>query len=644
MQPPYTLPVRGLSYVREHAMKQSIYDIETFPNLFTVSFLPLDSEYPIGFEISERRDQRTEIIDYVMSLDEMIGFNNVGFDWPILKRLVDNPMTSVSALHDMAADIIASNNRFGSIDWRPLVRQVDLYLIHHFDNRARSTGLKTLEFNMRMSDIQDMPYPVGEDVPLHGIDTVLAYNAHDCRATKLFYQHTLPKIKFRQNFHESWMNYNDGKIGKALFIEQLEAAGVQCFTESASGRRIPRQTPRHDGVALSGVIFPWIAFKRPELVDALNQFKAAHIHDTKGKFKISTKLDSLKIDMGLGGIHGSANWRKYTDGTIIDLDVTSYYPNIAIVHKVYPEHLGPKFCEIYERVFQMRQQTKKGTPDNAALKLALNVPFGDSNNPYGPFFDPAYMLSITINGQLMLLMLAEMLADIPGTELIQVNTDGVTFRLPPGVNPDDALIEADTWQMITGMTLEENRYRKLFIRDVNNYIGEFEDGSRKRKGAYEWARDWHQNHSALVVPKGAEAFLMGQENPEAFVMLHDDPWDFMYRAKAGGDTRIMLGNGKALKGTIRYYLSQHGDTATKVMSKTSTKLHATGYTDPQGKRGAWHCSECAHTSKTKAALEQHISDCHASRLVIRQTYSGGPIDIDNRAYVSEIEKLTKGFI
>jgi hypothetical protein len=625
-------------------MKRDIYDIETFPNLFTASFLPLDSEYVRAFEISERKDQRIELIDYVHSLDEMIGFNNVGFDWPILNKLLLNPSMSPYELHQIAEEIIGSNNRFGHIVWQPSVRQVDLYLVHHFDNRARSTSLKTLEFNMRMSDIQDMPFPVGVNVPLHGIDTVLTYNAHDCHATKLFYSKSLDKIKFREGFDPSWINYNDGKIGKSLFIQHLEAAGVECFRENSEGKRVPRQTPRSDGVRLVDVIFPWIAFKRPELQKALEEFKAATIYETKSAFKVSTVLDDMKIELGLGGIHGSVKWRKYTDGLIIDLDVTSYYPNIAIVHRLYPKHLGPKFCDIYDKVFKMRQRTKKGTPDNAALKLALNVPFGDSNNRYGPFFDPAYMLAITINGQLMVLMLAEMLADIPGLELIQINTDGVTFRLPYANAAPDIRDIWQSWEMTTGMELEEKIYRKLYIRDVNNYIGEFEDGSRKRKGAYEWKRDWHQNHSALVIPKGAEAVLMDGEDAEALVMLHGDPWDFMYRAKAGGETRINLGNGQVLKGTIRYYLSERGHTAIKVMSSGSTKLHAQGYTDPQGKRGAWHCSECSHTSKTKAALEQHISDCHASRLVIKQQYNGEPIDIDCRAYTSEIEKLTRGFV
>ena len=42
----------------------------------------------------------------------------------------------------------------------------DLFLIHHFDNRARSTSLKVLEFNMRADNISDLLFPVGTSLAL----------------------------------------------------------------------------------------------------------------------------------------------------------------------------------------------------------------------------------------------------------------------------------------------------------------------------------------------------------------------------------------------------------------------------------------------------------------------------------------------
>ena len=70
---------------------------------------------------------------------------------------------------------------------------------------------------------------------------------------------------------------------------------------------------------------------------------------------------------------------------------------------------------------------------NLTLKLSSNGAFGKMINPYSPFFDPQCGFSITVNGQLQLLQLVELLTLIPGVELIQANTDGVTAYVPKAV-------------------------------------------------------------------------------------------------------------------------------------------------------------------------------------------------------------------
>ena len=64
-------------------------------------------------------------------------------------------------LYEKAMSIIKSDDRFAGIIYPSdrHVPQVDLYKIHHFDNKARTTSLKALEFNMRMDNISDLPFP-----------------------------------------------------------------------------------------------------------------------------------------------------------------------------------------------------------------------------------------------------------------------------------------------------------------------------------------------------------------------------------------------------------------------------------------------------------------------------------------------------
>lgn len=619
-----------------------VYNLETYPNLFVATFKRLDENAYRSFEISARKDERHQLIDFVRRCDKMIGFNNFGFDWPLLKMLLDFPNATTEALCNHANGLI---HGFAPTDWTPAIPQVDLYRIHHFDNKAKTTSLYKLKFNMRMPSIRMMPFKANTVVPLDGIDDVIGFNTHHVGATELFYHKSADKIAFRNALNPAWINYSDSKIGKQYVIEALEYAGIECY-EWRDGRRVPKQTLWPDGVALKDIVLPLIQFRTPQLQTLLMDVRSQTLTDDD-PFKREFELGGIEVTFGKGGLHASVNRRKYTDGIILDLDVVSYYPNIAIKNKIYPRHLGIQFCDIYDELFERRKLTKKGTNDNQALKLGLNSVFGDSGNPYSVFYDLSYMYAITINGQLMLLMLAEELLRVPGLELIQCNTDGLTVRVPEEKRAYvDAIAKA--WMNKTRMTLEQVQYKRLFIRDVNNYVGEFVNGKRKNKGAYLIDREWHQNHGGLVVPKIAEKVLLEDADPELELITHPDPWDFMYRINATAKNPLVFHAGTPQQydqeGVVRYYLCEKGERFVKRMAKGLQRVHLADTKNLQGKRGAWQCPECGGNYKTKQATIDHINDDHAPNMQLAIDYDGEPINISAVAYLSEIEKLTRDFI
>lgn len=648
-------------------MPDIAFDIETFPNIFSAAFKPIGQTPGVIFEVSDRRDQRQALLNYLFRLAtwtdgstqyRLVGFNNVGFDWPVLQAFMEQPTLTYEDLYRLAQQIIADSrmgNGYAHQVRNPSIPQIDLFRIHHFDNRVKATSLKAIEFARRSRSVQDLPFRIGTWLNDDEKDTLLAYNCHDVTETEGFYNDSLDAIRFRESLDPAWMNFNDGKIGKQFFIRELEAAGVPCFERDANGKRVPRQTPRPDGVRLGDVIFPYIWFARGELQELLADLKRQLIYDTRGSFERKVQLDgSLQVAVGLGGMHASLD-RAFIDGRgereVLDLDVTSFYPKIAIENTVYPAHLGPMFCTVYDRLFRWRMTTEKGTPTNRALKFSLNVPFGDSNSEFGPFFDPAYMLAITINGQLLLLTLAERLLDmVPDLEIIQMNTDGITCSFPRELRERVTEIAA-AWSSGTRMPLEAVTYSRMWIRDVNNYIGEHAptcgcgcrgSGKVKRKGAYEYKRDWHQNHSSLVIPKAVEAALVRGEDPEAFIRAHKDPWDFLARVKVGDGSHLLLNDGRKLHGLVRYYVSESGFSAVKVMPKTTTRLHAGGHASITGQRGAYGCDLCEWTGKTKKAFTEHSEEAHSSKITPCNVFDGELAGVDYRYYVAEARKLLIG--
>ena len=121
--------------------------------------------------------------------------------------------------------------------------------------------------------------------------------------------------------------------------------------------RQPKQTVREQ-IALKDAILPWIEFDHPELQRVLDWLKGQTITETKGVFKdLTCIVNGFEFVFGLGGIHGSIESEVVEsdeEHMVLDLDVTSYYPSLAIGNHFYPEHLGETFCEVYAGLKKQR--------------------------------------------------------------------------------------------------------------------------------------------------------------------------------------------------------------------------------------------------------------------------------------------------
>lgn len=553
-----------------------VFDIETFPNVFTLAVEHTDAPLCWMFEISDWRNDSREIVAFLRYLKKnaarMVGFNNLGFDYPVLHTLIRMGHSDANTLYQKAMAIIGSQD---DDRWTHLVKpsdqfvtQIDLFKIHHFDNKARATSLKVLEFNMRADTIEDLPFKVGTTLTREQVGILKRYNQHDVKETKRFYTHTRNMIEFREKLctmhpMRDWINYNDTKIGKEFFTMKLEDAGIACYDFGPNGRT-PRQTKR-PVIHLRDAILPWIRFDQPEFTRVLNWLKEQSITETKGVFNdLTATINEFTFVFGLGGIHGSVESRVFDSNdefVIVDIDVEAYYPSTAIAQRFRPAHFPDVFCEIYADLKDQRKSHAKGTVENAMLKLALNGVYGDSNNQFSVFYDPLMTMSITLNGQLLLCKLAENLMAIPGLQLIQANTDGLTLYVPRSHRADfDRCVKE--WETLTKLTMEANEYRRMFTRDVNNYIAEYMNGKRKRKGAYEWDVQWHQNASALVVPKVAEKVLVEGAPIRETIEQWPDIMDFMLRTKVPRSSYLAIEypgqQPQQLQNITRYYIAKDG--------------------------------------------------------------------------------------
>jgi len=131
----------------------------------------------------------------------------------------------------------------------------------------------------------------------------------------------------------------------------------------------------------------------------------------------------------MGGVHSVNEPERFEpddDEELEDVDVDSMYPSIIVSQELYPQHLGPEFTQVYAGILFERLEAKRNGNKlkNETLKLSVNGLSGNLQSEYSWCYDPKMALTIRINGQLMLLMLAEGLSEL-GCRIIQSNTDGV---------------------------------------------------------------------------------------------------------------------------------------------------------------------------------------------------------------------------
>lgn len=639
-------------------MNYFVYDLESYPNIWTCCIADMQSRKIKVFEVSSRKNQREEMFEYLRNVRKqkgvMVGFNSIGYDYPLLHQFLKNKDMSAQELFDYGNKIIQSS--YGDNRWQYQVRekdimiqQLDLFKLNHFDNKAKATSLKMIEFNSRADNIEDLPYAVGSYLTHEQMDKLIKYNIHDVKETIKFFQANMKNIDFRIQLGDKYgfsaLNWNDSKIGSEYFILELEKAGINCY----DGQGKPRKTKRAY-IDLADCVFPYVKFERPEFNAVLEWLRRQRITETKGVFsnimehelgdvakyalmtvkseKLKAKpteeeitefkktkplcwveevelkaklpkkdgggfkkaywlrwkvaeslnvvIDGLCYVYGTGGLHASIEKQVVLSDEeylIEDEDVSSYYPNLAIQNRVYPEHLGVEFCDIYQHLYEMRKGFDKKSAENAMLKLALNGTYGNSNNEYSPFYDSKFTMSITVNGQLSLCMLVEKLLKLDGLQMLACNTDGITFRRKRS-QEDEVRKILQWWEGLTKLQLERCDYDKLVIRDVNSYLAIKPDGSLKNKGAYEW-KDLpnHKNQSALIVKMAAEAYLVDNKDPEEFIRNHKDKFDFMLRTKVPRSSKLVMVDEQGIdhqtQNICRYYISTDGMGMVKVMPPTT---------------------------------------------------------------------------
>ena len=594
------------------AQNNWVMDIEVMSDFFCAVFEHYKTDEVRVYTISFKDNDLEALLEFlhntVKNKEWHISFNGLDFDSQIVQYIIDKRdvlkeldyKEITKRLYICAQDVISRKQSNSFALYKPkeiLINQIDLFKLNHWDNPAKSSSLKWLEYTMDWYNVEEMPIHHTEIIDTdEKQEMVINYCKNDVKFTKNIMNASREQIALRVTLSKEYginlYSASEPRISKELFKYFLsKKTGMSQY-------EISLLRTKRDSIKVKNIILPYIEFNSPVLKDLLNKFRALELdpNNTKGGFSYSVDYKGMKTDFGLGGLHGARQgiFEANKDMQIVTADVVSYYPNLAIKNKWSPAHLPKEdFCEQYEWFFTERKKIPKKDPKNYVYKIILNSTYGLSNDKNSFLYDPELTMKITINGQLSLMMLYEMIAEgIPGSIPIMQNTDGLEFAIPRN-KYDDYINICKKWEEITQLTLEFDEYEKMIIGDVNNYIAIFTERKAKDQESYEELKKeepyyvyntdlsykpvkckgrfefhklaLHKNKSFLIIRKALYHYFVNNTPVEKTIKSSKEILDFCGGVKAKSNANFVsmcMINRELIESKlnkiVRYYISKKG--------------------------------------------------------------------------------------
>ena len=567
-----------------------VYDIESFPNLFTCSILNSENNKLITYEISEDKNDLGKIVA-LFQLKEFYfcGFNNKSYDDVLINYLIIRfddlrykPIFEITWLIKSMSDKIIKEPVANWVDYK------HAYLFNSFDLMTMSfsaknrVGLKELEVTMGFPNVMEYEGDFSKNVPKELKDKVIEYNQNDVLATGELLNLKKNDIELRLKLNEKYKinvlskdNVNMGmEILKKEYLEKTNKTW-----DDIKDLKTPCQL-----VSFKNIIFDFIQYTTPTLQKLLEKLKKISIDPNNKDFREVFEIGGVVHNISLGGLHSINNAEiiiPNEDELLLDYDVDSYYPSCLIVNNLYPKHLGIEFVGIYKNIRDERVEAKKNKNSFLAdaFKYAINGLSGNLQSQYSWTYDPELVVKLRINCQLMILMLIEKF-DLLGAKIVQSNTDGILIKIKKSLLPEIEKAK-DEWCKLTKLSMSKEEFERFYQYDVNNYIGvkkgftETKDPELiKKKGFFADETNLGKGMSPKVIAKSLINYFVYNISPEETLKEDKDIRDYLTYQRVSRDFIVEYNGEKSLH-INRFYMSTNGGILIKYKMEKGGKAQAT---------------------------------------------------------------------
>ena len=550
-----------------------VYDIEIFPNCFSLVIKNTETKEFQFFELSNRKNNLVDLVPLFLDKRYIFcGYNNIHYDNPIVNFIIEYKETLKNSTRlDIEYNLFQLSQTIikGDLEkwkrWKYANNFETLDLLTMLFSQKLRVGLKEMQVTMKYSNVQEYDGNFEAPIPEEDIPKMIQYNINDVNSTEELLYRCENDIKLRLNIEEEYGIKALNKDGVNLGMEILKTKYLEKTHKTWNDIKDLRSPCNK--IALNEIILPFIKFDNPILKDLLNEMKQQVVSPDRKGYNKHFLMDNLEYSVGVGGIH-SVNkpsiFIAKEDEVISDVDVASLYPSLIIEYGFYPPHLGKEFLEVYKGIKDERIEAKHNGNKlkNLTLKLSINGLSGNLQSEFSWCYSPKTVMRIRINGQLLLLMLAEKLISI-GCQIIQANTDGL-FVLRKKKDEQKFKDVCKWWENLTRLELEEDRFERFYQFAINDYLGVLEgykDSKNpkllKKKGLFIDSVTLGKGMQPMIIPKAINANLADNIPVEETIRNCKDINEFITYQKVDKKFTVQYMD-KFITHINRYYVSTNG--------------------------------------------------------------------------------------
>ena len=229
-----------------------------------------------------------------------ISYNGLAFDAQITHNIIkhhDNLIlmdgeSIAKEIYEYAQEAIkrSNNKEFQTFpEWEMSIKQIDVYKLNHWDNMAKRSSLKWIQYSMDWDNMVDMPLPHDTNITTkQQLDMIVSYCINDVDSTKEIFNQCKPLIALRKSLTDQYginlYSASEPRISKELFAYYLgKELGIPKY-------ELKKLRTYRNVIKVKDIILDYIEFVTPEFNNLLDKFKTVEINPNLLRVDLSIQL------------------------------------------------------------------------------------------------------------------------------------------------------------------------------------------------------------------------------------------------------------------------------------------------------------------------------------------------------------------